>query len=54
LAAVAGLLSVFVHIYVVSWKKCLEEYPWNPIMGFGAAFPLGVALLDTGAAHGSH
>ncbi|MDP2971378.1 MAG: SLC13 family permease, partial [Deltaproteobacteria bacterium] len=34
---------------LVSWKKCLAEFPWNPMMVFGAGFALGIAMLDTGA-----
>jgi solute carrier family 13 (sodium-dependent dicarboxylate transporter), member 2/3/5 len=33
----------------VDWKRCLDEFPWNPLMVFGAGFSLGVAMLDTGA-----
>ncbi|MBU3953385.1 MAG: anion permease, partial [Proteobacteria bacterium] len=49
-SAVGGLFVVVCMIFkVVDWKKCLDEYPWNPIMVFGAGFSLGVAMLDTGA-----
>ncbi|MBS3935812.1 MAG: anion permease [Sulfuritalea sp.] len=34
---------------IADWKKCLEEFPWNPMMVFGAGFALGIAMLDTGA-----
>jgi solute carrier family 13 (sodium-dependent dicarboxylate transporter), member 2/3/5 len=50
ITAVGGLfITVCIIFNVVSWKKCLEEYPWNPIMVFGAGFSLGIAMLDTGA-----
>jgi solute carrier family 13 (sodium-dependent dicarboxylate transporter), member 2/3/5 len=50
ITAVGGLFIIVCIIFnVVSWKKCLEEYPWNPIMVFGAGFSLGIAMLDTGA-----
>lgn len=50
ITAVGGLFIVVCMIFnVVDWKKCLEEYPWNPIMVFGAGFSLGIAMLDTGA-----
>ncbi|MBU0970685.1 MAG: anion permease [Proteobacteria bacterium] len=49
-SAIGGLFVVVCMIFkVVDWKKCLDEYPWNPIMVFGAGFSLGVAMLDTGA-----
>ncbi len=49
-SAIGGLFIVVCMIFkVVSWKRCLDEYPWNPIMVFGAGFSLGVAMLDTGA-----
>jgi sodium-dependent dicarboxylate transporter 2/3/5 len=38
-----------IALSLVSWKKCVEEFPWNPMMVFGAGFSLGVAMLDTGA-----
>jgi solute carrier family 13 (sodium-dependent dicarboxylate transporter), member 2/3/5 len=50
ITAVGGLFIVVCIMFnVVDWKKCLEEYPWNPIMVFGAGFSLGIAMLDTGA-----
>jgi sodium-dependent dicarboxylate transporter 2/3/5 len=49
-SAIGGLFIVVCMVFnVVSWKRCLAEYPWNPIMVFGAGFSLGVAMLDTGA-----
>ncbi len=49
-SAIGGLFVVVCMIFkVVDWKRCLAEYPWNPIMVFGAGFSLGVAMLDTGA-----
>ena len=49
-SAVGGLFVVACILFnVVSWKRCLLEYPWNPIMVFGAGFSLGIAMLDTGA-----
>jgi sodium-dependent dicarboxylate transporter 2/3/5 len=49
-SAIGGLFIVVCMIFkVVNWKRCLDEYPWNPIMVFGAGFSLGVAMLDTGA-----
>jgi solute carrier family 13 (sodium-dependent dicarboxylate transporter), member 2/3/5 len=49
--SVAGGLFIVISIAfkLVDWKRCLAEYPWNPIMVFGAGFSLGVAMLDTGA-----
>ncbi|MBN2058928.1 MAG: anion permease [Deltaproteobacteria bacterium] len=50
ITVVGGLFIVICMVFdVVSWKRCLDEYPWNPIMVFGAGFSLGVAMLDTGA-----
>jgi len=50
ITAIGGLFIVVCMLFnVVSWKRCLDEYPWNPIMVFGAGFSLGVAMLDTGA-----
>jgi solute carrier family 13 (sodium-dependent dicarboxylate transporter), member 2/3/5 len=50
ITAVGGLFIVVCIIFgVVDWKRCLAEYPWNPIFVFGAGFALGVAMLDTGA-----
>ncbi len=34
---------------LADWKKCLHDFPWNPMMVFGAGFSLGIAMLDTGA-----
>lgn len=49
-SAIGGLFIVICMMFnVVDWKRCLNEYPWNPIMVFGAGFALGVAMLDTGA-----
>ena len=49
-SAIGGLFIVVCMMFkVVDWKRCLDEYPWNPIMVFGAGFSLGVAMLDTGA-----
>lgn len=49
-SAIGGLFIVVCMAFkVVDWKRCLDEYPWNPIMVFGAGFSLGVAMLDTGA-----
>jgi len=49
-SAIGGLFIVACCVFnVVDWKRCLAEYPWNPIMVFGAGFSLGVAMLDTGA-----
>nr|WP_319492227.1 SLC13 family permease [uncultured Desulfobacter sp.] len=49
-SAIGGLFIVVCMVFkVVDWKRCLDEYPWNPIMVFGAGFSLGVAMLDTGA-----
>ena len=36
-------------VQLVDWKKCVLEFPWNPMMVFGAGFALGIAMLDTGA-----
>lgn len=50
ITAIGGLFIVVCMMFnVVDWKRCLAEYPWNPIMVFGAGFSLGVAMLDTGA-----
>jgi len=49
-SAVGGLFIVVCMVFhVIDWKRCLADYPWNPIMVFGAGFSLGVAMLDTGA-----
>lgn len=49
-SAIGGIFIVVCCVFnVVDWKRCLAEYPWNPIMVFGAGFSLGVAMLDTGA-----
>lgn len=49
-SAIGGLFVVVCMVFkVVSWKRCLDEFPWNPLMVFGAGFSLGVAMLDTGA-----
>jgi sodium-dependent dicarboxylate transporter 2/3/5 len=45
----AGFIVVCMALNLVSWKKCIAEFPWNPMMVFGAGFALGVAMLDTGA-----
>ncbi len=45
----AGFVAVVMLFNMVSWKKCLAEFPWNPMMVFGAGFALGIAMLDTGA-----
>ncbi len=45
----AGFVIVVMLLNLVSWKKCLAEFPWNPMMVFGAGFALGIAMLDTGA-----
>lgn len=45
----AGLVIATMLFGLVSWKKCLAEFPWNPMMVFGAGFALGIAMLDTGA-----
>ena len=49
-SAIGGLFIVVCMVFnVVDWKRCLDEFPWNPLMVFGAGFSLGVAMLDTGA-----
>lgn len=49
-SAIGGLFIVVCILFnVVDWKKCLDDYPWNPLMVFGAGFSLGIAMLDTGA-----
>ncbi len=49
-SAIGGIFILVCMIFkVVNWKRCLDEYPWNPIMVFGAGFSLGMAMLDTGA-----
>ncbi len=49
-SAIGGLFIVACIMFgVVDWKQCLADYPWNPIMVFGAGFSLGVTMLDTGA-----
>lgn len=45
----AGFVLACVLFDLVDWKKCLSEFPWNPMMVFGAGFALGIAMLDTGA-----
>ncbi|MCX8029982.1 MAG: SLC13 family permease [Thermodesulfovibrionales bacterium] len=45
----AGFIIAVMLFGLVSWKKCLAEFPWNPMMVFGAGFALGIAMLDTGA-----
>ncbi len=45
----AGFVITVMLFNLVSWKKCLAEFPWNPMMVFGAGFALGIAMLDTGA-----
>ncbi|GFP29076.1 hypothetical protein HKBW3S33_02492, partial [Candidatus Hakubella thermalkaliphila] len=45
----AGFIIAVILFNLVSWKKCLAEFPWNPMMVFGSGFALGVAMLDTGA-----
>ncbi len=45
----AGFIITCMLFGLVSWKKCLGEFPWNPMMVFGAGFALGIAMLDTGA-----
>lgn len=45
----AGFIIAVMALNLVSWKKCLAEFPWNPMMVFGAGFALGIAMLDTGA-----
>lgn len=45
----AGFVVTVMLLNLVSWKKCLAEFPWNPMMVFGAGFALGIAMLDTGA-----
>ncbi len=45
----AGFVIVVILLGLVSWKKCLAEFPWNPMMVFGAGSALGIAMLDTGA-----
>ena len=45
----AGFIVMVMLFGLVSWKKCLAEFPWNPMMVFGAGFALGIAMLDTGA-----
>ena len=45
----AGFVIAVMLFNLVSWKKCLAEFPWNPMMVFGSGFALGIAMLDTGA-----
>lgn len=45
----AGFVIAVMLFGLVSWKKCLGEFPWNPMMVFGSGFALGIAMLDTGA-----
>lgn len=45
----AGFVMTCVFLGLVDWKKCMSEFPWNPMMVFGAGFALGIAMLDTGA-----
>lgn len=45
----ASFLIITMLFGLVSWRRCLLEFPWNPMMVFGAGFSLGVAMLDTGA-----
>lgn len=45
----AGFVIAVILLGLVDWKKCLTEFPWNPMMVFGAGFALGIAMLDTGA-----
>ena len=45
----AGFVIAVMIFNLVSWKKCLQEFPWNPMMVFGSGFALGIAMLDTGA-----
>jgi len=50
IAVIGALFVVTVMVFnLVSWKKCLADFPWNPMMVFGAGFALGIAMLDTGA-----
>lgn len=49
-SVVGAIFVITVMLFnLVSWKKCLAEFPWNPMMVFGAGFALGIAMLDTGA-----
>lgn len=45
----AGFVIAVMLCNLVSWKKCLDDFPWNPMMVFGSGFALGIAMLDTGA-----
>jgi sodium-dependent dicarboxylate transporter 2/3/5 len=45
----SGFIVACMAFNLVNWKKCIAEFPWNPMMVFGAGFSLGVAMLDTGA-----
>jgi sodium-dependent dicarboxylate transporter 2/3/5 len=45
----ALFIVVCMALQLVDWKKCVLEFPWNPMMVFGAGFALGIAMLDTGA-----
>ncbi len=45
----AFFIVVCMALNLVDWKKCIVEFPWNPMMVFGAGFALGIAMLDTGA-----
>ncbi|MDI6746436.1 MAG: SLC13 family permease [Rhodocyclaceae bacterium] len=45
----AAFVMVCMFFGLANWKKSIEEFPWNPMMVFGAGFALGIAMLDTGA-----
>ncbi|MDO9581593.1 MAG: SLC13 family permease [Desulfomicrobium sp.] len=45
----SGFIVACMAFNLVDWKKCVAEFPWNPMMVFGAGFALGIAMLDTGA-----
>jgi sodium-dependent dicarboxylate transporter 2/3/5 len=45
----AGFLVMVVGLDLVSWNKCLREFPADPMLVFASGFALGVAMLDTGA-----
>ncbi len=50
ISIIGSFFIIFCMMFnLVNWKKCVAEFPWSPMMVFGAGFSLGIAMLDTGA-----
>jgi len=45
----AGFLVLVVLFKLADWRKCLNEFPSDPMLVFASGFALGVAMLETGA-----